>query len=224
MTQLVATAHDALRALVRRLAVPSRLLDAILRRRAQDIIRRTQLDRQLPAAGLLLDLGSGLGHLAEAVQHGSRRRCISIDPLWSPQPALVARQATEGPSFVHADGTHLPFPDRSFDGGWCAFVLHHMAPDAQGQALAEAARVLRPGAPFILIEDTPVTGATVQADRRLNVEPHGAPHHYRSPAEWRVALTAIGLPPQAEIAFTAVFPRATWRPVPHLAFMCRRAA
>ena len=125
---------------------------------------------------------------------------------------------------MHADGTALPFAARSFDGAWCAFVLHHMGPDEQGRALAEAARVLRPGAPFILIEDTPVTEATLHADRRLNCEPHDAPHHYRSPAEWRGALAAAGLPAQAEIAFSAVFPRATWQPVPHLAFLCHRAA
>ncbi len=215
-------AKDRVRSILLRQAIHSPLLDAVLRRRAKDIVKRTGLDRHLPAAGLLLDLGSGFGHVAEAVQQGSHRRCIGVDPVWSPPPALSARLAGGGPQFMHGDGAVLPFPTQSFDGGWCAFVLHHLSLQQQGRVLAEAARVLRPGAPFILIEDTPATAATLRADRRLNAEQETAIHTYRSPPEWRHALAEHGLLPQEEMVLTTLFPRATWAAVPHRAFICRR--
>lgn len=243
-----------------RAAVRSRWFDKVLQWRAADILRKTALDRHLPESGTFLDIGSGFGHLAEAVLraagdgggcHGSEedgggggrrhrrccRRCscscVALDPIWSPPPPLAARltrpanghgSAAGGGRVraLHADGTSLPFTAGSFDAAWCAFVLHHLAPDAQERLLAEAARVLRPGAIFVLIEDTPIVGATLRADRRLNFENRAAPHHYRSPDEWRAALRAHGLAPAAEEAFTAVFPRATLRRVPHRSFVCRR--
>lgn len=209
-----------------RATLGSHWLDAMLRWRATDILRKARLDRHLPANGLLLDLGAGLGHLSEAVLRRDGRRCIAVDPVWSPQSPLAARLQRTGQGrlrMVHADGRSLPFAADSFDAGWCAFVLHHLAPLAQEQTLAEVARVLRPGAAFVLIEDTPANDATLRADRRLNFEGKAAPHHYRSPDAWRALLHAHGLPPVDETAFTAVFPRVTLRRVPHRAFVCRRA-
>ena len=207
-------------------ALRSRAMDALLRWRAADIMRRSQLGQHLPAAGLMLDLGAGLGHLAEAVLRATSRRCVAVDPTWSPPPPLAARLMRDMPGRVrsmHADGRTLPFRASCFDGGWCAFVLHHLDPGVQDQVLAEAARVLRPGATFVLLEDTPASAATLRADRRLNFEQADAAHHYRSPDGWRCALRAHGLVPVAETAFTSVFPRATWGRVDHLALVCRVA-
>ena len=218
--------NASLPSLLARAVLGSWWLDAVLRWRAADIMRKSRLGAHLPASGLLLDLGAGLGHLAEAVLRGGGRRCVAVDPVWSPPPPLAARLQRGGEGWIraiHADGALLPFAANSFDGAWCAFVLHHLAPDAQERVLAEAARVLRPGAPFVVIEDTPATGVTVRADRRLNFEDAAAPHHYRSPCEWRAVLRRHGLPPVSETAFTAVFPRATLRRVPHRAFLCRLA-
>ena len=204
-------------------------LDAVLRWRAADIVRKAQLNRHMPRSGLLLDLGAGLGHLAEAVlgdPAAGGRRCVAVDPAWSPPPPLAARLKRAGEGWlrvVNADGSALPFAAGSFDGGWCAFVLHHLTPETQYRVLGEAARVLRTGAPFVLIEDTPAGPETLVADRRLNFEDAAAPHHYRSPEEWRAALLRSGLTVTEETAFTAVFPRATVRRVRHRAFVCRRA-
>jgi hypothetical protein len=80
----------------------------------------------------------------------------------------------------------------------------------------------------VLIEDTPETPAeaatVLAADRMLNLETAAAPHHYRSPEEWRALLAACGHSVIEEIPFTRVFPPATLRPVPHRAFVCRRHA
>ena len=54
-----------------------------------------------------------------------------------------ARAHAPGIEFVHGDATALPFDDESFDAVVAAFVLLHLG--TPEHAVAEAARVLRPG-------------------------------------------------------------------------------
>jgi ubiquinone/menaquinone biosynthesis C-methylase UbiE len=107
-----------------------------------------------------------------------------------------------------------------------SFVLHHLPPVDQQNVLDDLMRVLKPAAPFVLLEDTPANvsemATTLRADRRLNFEEENAPHHYRSPEEWRKALPRHGLLVEHEIAFQRIFPPATVRAVQHRAFFCRR--
>jgi SAM-dependent methyltransferase len=208
-----------------RRALHSDWFDLILRWRACDIVRKSRLDQALPETGLLLDLGGGLGHLAEPLLRRSGRRCVLADLVWQP-PIPLARRLYGTPGWfgaLQAEATDLPFPDAAFDGVWCAFVLHHVAPELQERLLAEVSRVLRPGGVFVLIEDTPVSEATLRADRRLNFEGDEAPHNYRGLQGWRDILAAKGLPATEETAFTGVFPRVTLRHVPHRTFACLRS-
>lgn len=204
-----------------------RLLHPIMRRRARDVLRKSELHLHLPAQGRVLDLGCGSGHIAEAVtRHTPRLRCLSVDPMWLPSARMRARLAEQGASAVQADGAHLPFPNASFDGAWAAFVLHHMMPDRQDAVLNEVARVLRPKGVFVLIEDTPSNpdeaAVTLHADRRLNFEDASAPHHYRSPQEWQAALAACGFAISRVIPFTKLFPQVSRDVVRHTAFVCHR--
>jgi SAM-dependent methyltransferase len=209
----------------------ARTLDAILRRRARDIVDKAGMDQHLPADGLCLDIGAGFGHVAEAVlARAPARRCVAIDPVWRPTQRLARRleETARGRwQFLAADGHRLPFADGIFDAAWMGFVLHHVAYDRQWRLLGEAARVLDQGGTFLLLEDTPASDAEWQvverADRRLNVESGHEPHCYRSPAEWRALLPACGFAVQSEIAFSRVFPRASLAAVPHRAFVCRKA-
>src|SRR5262249_32676775 len=104
--------------------------------------------------------------------------------------------------------------------------LHHMPLEGQKIVLGEIARVLKPAAIFVLLEDTPSTpreaDTTLRADRRLNFEPDEAPHHYRSPRQWIADLPLHAFQVENEIAFRRVFPPATFRAVQHRAFVCRR--
>lgn len=59
----------------------------------------------------------------------------------------VLRRRVRG-DVVYADMTSLPFPDDSFDVVVAGEVLEHIEED--GKAVAEAARVLRPGGVFVL--------------------------------------------------------------------------
>jgi ubiquinone/menaquinone biosynthesis C-methylase UbiE len=201
-------------------------MDAVLRERARDVLRRSGLSRHLPDQGLLLDLGAGTGHLSEAVMRRMPgRRCVAVDAAYAPPPRLAARMRHREFVAISGDGARLPFADGCFDAAWIGFVLHHMPPDEQLRVLAEAARVIRPGGTLVLLEDTPASAqewrTTLAADRRLNREPDSAPHHYRSPAEWRSALPEFGFAVEEEVAFTRLFPPATIRRVWHRAFLCR---
>jgi len=201
--------------------------DAVLSWRARDVLRKTQLERHLPDAGLLLDLGAGEGHIAEAiVRHAPGRSCVMLDPVSSICPRVAQRIAAFPCSAIKGSGTHLPFAEATFDGVWAAFVLHHVLFEGQQRILGEVRRVLRPNAVFVLLEDTPENErdaeTTLRADRRLNSEPDEAPHHYRSPREWRRDLPTVGFSIEQEVAFTRLFPPASLGRVQHRAFVCRR--
>jgi hypothetical protein len=56
----------------------------------------------------------------------------------------------------------------------------------------------------------------------LNFEAADAPHHYRSPAEWRAELACHGFSIEREIPFRRLFPPVTLGAVQHTSFVCRR--
>jgi ubiquinone/menaquinone biosynthesis C-methylase UbiE len=220
-------AHTILPEIIQRNLLNWWWVDAIHRWRVRDVLRKSQIHRYLPKSGLMLDIGASSGHIAEAiVNDASARSCVMMDPFSTVSP-LVARRIAPLSSFaVMGDGMHLPFPEATFDAAWSAFMLHHVPFDGQQVILGEIVRVLRPQAAFVLLEDTPrdrqEAENTLRADRRLNFEPEEAPHHYRSPDEWRSDLPRHGLRIDREIAFSRLFPPATLRPVQHRAFICHR--
>jgi len=175
----------------------------------------------------MLDLGSGSGHIAEAiVKDAPSRSCIMMDPVSPISPHVARRLAPFSCLATKGDGMRLPFADATFDAAWSSFMLHHVPSDVQQKILSEIVRVLRTDATFVLLEDTPRNAKeaenTLRADRRLNFEPEEAPHHYRAPDEWRTDLPQHGLLIDREIAFSRVFPPATLRAVHHRAFICHR--
>jgi ubiquinone/menaquinone biosynthesis C-methylase UbiE len=212
---------------IQRAISQSKWADAIFRLRTRDVLRKSRFSRYLPAAGRLLDLGSGLGYITETVLRESPgRSCVMMDPVNAVSPHVARRLAPFSSYAIKGSGTHLPFAHATFDGVLAAFVLHHVPLDGQELILAEIRRVLRPGGVFVLLEDTPQNArearTTLMADRRTNFEPDEAPHHYRSPAEWRRHLPRHGLRVEHVVPFTRVFPSVTIRAVQHCAFVCGR--
>ena len=94
----------------------------------------------------VLDVGCGDGRLASLV---AAPEVVCVDS----SPAAVEAAAARGLEAQVADARELPFPDGSFDAVTCNHMLYHLAdPD---QALAEFARVLRPGGRFAGIYNAP---------------------------------------------------------------------
>ena len=102
----------------------------------------------------VVDLACGTGAVARlaVARLGAAGRCVGLDA----DPAMVAVAATVCPSVTLAAGSAmaLPFADRCFDLALCQQGLQFFAD--RPKALAEAHRVLRPGARFALAVWRPI--------------------------------------------------------------------
>lgn len=102
-----------------------------------------------------LDIGTGTGRilsvLAPKVEHG-----VGVDQ--SREMLAVARANLDSAGYSHCAVRHgdlyqLPWPDASFDFITAHQVLHYL--DAPGEAIREAARVLRPGGRLVIADFAP---------------------------------------------------------------------
>ena len=99
------------------------------------------------------DLGCGTGQVAEALAPWVRR-VIAVDE--SAAMLQAARRRVRSLSNVEVRRgalEALPIDDASLDAATCVLVLHHLP--APERALAEAARVLRPGGRLLLTDMMP---------------------------------------------------------------------
>ena len=100
----------------------------------------------------VLDIGSGTGSqtraLAAAV--GPDGVAIGIEPNPGLRAVAEERSADSRVRYTEGDALALPLPDGSVDVVWCERVLQHLPePD---KAVAEMARVLRPGGRVALLD------------------------------------------------------------------------
>jgi len=98
----------------------------------------------LPAGSLLLDVACGTGDLSRLALHKGYR-VIGADL----SAGMLAANST-GTPLLQADCSWLPFPGGTFDGLVCGYALRNFT-DLAG-ALAETARVIRPGGRIALLE------------------------------------------------------------------------
>ena len=113
------------------------VLDAVMERRARLLME--QVGPWLPAAGPLLDLGSGTGHFAAQLERDLGLEVVTADVS---DIHVVGR-----PPVPIADGI-LPFEDDTFSAALLLFVLAY--PSNPAAVLTEAARVTR--GPIILVQ------------------------------------------------------------------------
>jgi len=136
--------------------------------------------------GDVLELGAGSGAMAEGIVRSHpdvRLTATDIDPAM----VRMARRrlaGLDGVTVRQADVTDLPFEDDSFDGVTSYLMLHHVI--GWPAALAEAARVLRPGGYFVGYDFTDTVFARLihKADR--------SPHRILAADELRNGLAAAG--------------------------------
>ena len=103
------------------------------------------LDQLGPRPGQrILDLACGTGTLARAIAAREPRvEVVGVDG--DPEMLARAREKAPGVRFDEAMAQDLPYEDGSFDAVVTSLFLHHLTRDAKQAALAEVARVLRPG-------------------------------------------------------------------------------
>lgn len=139
-------------------------------------------------AGRVLEIGGGGGAMAQAIIEAAPHVSLTTTDT---DPAMVraARRLLAGSAVetLEADATRLPFADESFDTVLSFLMLHHVI-DWE-QALAEAARVLRPGGSFVGYDllSSRAAAWVHRVDR--------SPHRLIDAKEVEPALREVGLAP-----------------------------
>ena len=113
------------------------LFDSVMERRSTQLIE--QMGAWLPSDGLVLDIGSGTGHLSARLERELGLEMVTADVsdmhVTGPRPVLIA------------DGV-LPFDEETFAASLLIFMFHY--PDKPASLLIEVARVTR--GPIILVQ------------------------------------------------------------------------
>jgi len=120
------------------------------------------IQHYFPARGLFVEAGSGTSETSCRIDKRRGERVlvatdIVAEVLQGCDPAMDAR--------VAADVFHLPFLDGSIDGIWNVGVMEHFPHDQIDSMLQEFRRVLRPGAPLLLL--WPATDSLPQKGLRM---------------------------------------------------------
>jgi SAM-dependent methyltransferase len=142
----------------------------VVARFALDINGRASLPTQnffRSGTGRVLDIGAGTGRSSIMVLEARPQATLVALDLFgdsfehhfgtgeSPQERLLQNLKTAGvagrASITTADMRKLPFEPATFDAIVSAYAVDHLDRDGITQALAEAARVAKPGADFLLI-------------------------------------------------------------------------
>lgn len=104
----------------------------------------------------VLDLGCGPGSLDFVLAQNARSdiEITGID-ISEDQLDYARKQSTCFPckfNFLNCSMDHLPFPEETFDLVITSMAFHETPREVRHRAIAETARVLKPGAKFILID------------------------------------------------------------------------
>jgi SAM-dependent methyltransferase len=126
----------------------------------------------LPAGGLLLDVGCGVGR--HSVYLGGRGfRVAGIDNAPSGVARAIAACAERAIAFDGrvGDMAALPWPDATFDAAFSTSTIHHHLRADIVRAIDEIWRTLRPGGRVLL--DFPDTNTIDYAETRALIGPDG---------------------------------------------------
>ncbi len=146
----------------------------------------------------VLDVCSGHGNVTQALA-ATGAEVTGLD--FSPAMVVAARERVPAAEIVEGDAQAMPFEDQSFDAVTCNVGLGHI-PD-QAKAVAEIARVLRPGgvaalSSWVEPERSPtfqVVFAAIKAHAEdLSAAPAGPDNHLLArEAEATALLEGVGL-------------------------------
>jgi SAM-dependent methyltransferase len=107
----------------------------------------------LAGARSVLDVGCGEGQISRlAASLDGVERIVGVDPTWA--QITVAQARAGGPAYARGEASSLPFADNAFDAVVACLVFEHIV--AVDAAIAEVARVLRPGGRFAFFLNHPL--------------------------------------------------------------------
>ena len=106
---------------------------------------------ELAGAARVLDIGCGDGQISRLLA-ARGAHVVGVDPTWN--QITVAHERGGGASFLRAAADGLPFTDASFDAAVACLVFEHI--DAVDEAIAEVARVVKPGGRFSFFLNHPL--------------------------------------------------------------------
>lgn len=160
----------------------------------------TVLERlPIPASATVLDLGAGTGKLTRVLVR-RYAHVIAVEPLEGMREIL--RRVVPQAQALAGRAEQLPLPGAAVDAVFVAQAFHWFASD---EAVAEIARVLRPGGAFCVIWNAP------DEDRPWSLPP--AYGEYL--AEVRAAASITEGPPFSELIGRGPFAEPTAFSVPH---------
>lgn len=166
-------------------AITSKVINAIGRSRAHDVMARFR--PWLPARAHVLDIGAGTAHVTEAVRAAGYEpvACDLTDLRFVAEPLVLG------------NGAQLPFAEGSFDISLLSTVLHHAPAAAHAGMLCEAVRVLRVGGRLLILEDIYENKVemllTRVVDAISNGQLFGEPHSNRRLSEWTEMIRTLDL-------------------------------
>ena len=100
----------------------------------------------------ILDVGAGEGQISRLAVRGGASAVVGVDS--SRAQTDEARRRGGGVSYARSEAARLPFRDRCFDAAVACLVFEHI--EAVDEAIAEVARVLRPGGRFAFFLNHPL--------------------------------------------------------------------
>ena len=127
----------------------------------------------IPQGGIALDVGSGPGNVTASLARAAGPDGLALGVDISEPMLARAVRAEGGPQvgFLRADAQRLPFRDATFDAV-VSFAMLQLIPEPSA-ALAEMARVLRPGGRVVVM--VPTAGRSAAVMRLL---PAGGAHFF----------------------------------------------
>ncbi len=183
---------------------------AFSNRTGPDLQRLVELGNWEPQQ-VVLDIATGGGHTALAIAPHVAQITVTdlTEAMLEKARTLFQQQGISNATLEVADAEALPFPDASFDRVTCRLAPHHF-PNAAG-SVREAARVLKPGGLFLLVDllapSDPVLDAFYNKVEQWRDNSHGRSF---TREEWENFFSAAGLQVEYREFFRNVYEYDSW--------------
>jgi ubiquinone/menaquinone biosynthesis C-methylase UbiE len=159
-----------------------------------DDVRAAMAAIALPGRAKVLDLATGAGHTGlylAALGHDVTLADIAA-PMLERASAMARERGLNITTRLHA-AEECPYPNESFDLVTCRVAAHHFS--SPEKFVAEAARILKMGGHFLLIDGTVQDGEKEAEEWAHAVEVLRDPSHHRfvTPDSWKSFCMRNGL-------------------------------